>query len=367
MLLPPRRIDSQRHGSWRIGRNSCSTWDSRLPAICARRSRIENSPSNTSPRPRDISPRELCDDGAYAAFFTIFQERYCPYLGRSRTYELLAIVANTKSIEDSRKSTRRRVARHRAKKKAEASVTVTDAAPTEANTANTFTNTNAESAEDTKSEDIGGAVNDADDPAASAERRKAAMESSSDEDASPATDAVTKPGAEDSDLGHSGASEGDRGDAAHTAEVAVAAAAINRLDPVGLRSLLDQIAPEHKRALQQHFGARHSENANAEIGQLASECSAMLAHPEQHVDEMRSKLARIKRLTGYDKKSGKSKQSQKSNAQLDYGALPRGLGLAGPPGNKFLTMNMEPVGVDAAGNPIHALQQLPRGNRSEVH
>jgi hypothetical protein len=64
--------------------------------------------------------RDLCDaDG-----FDAFHEKFCPDLGRSRTYELLAIATGKSSIEDTRASTRERVTRHRAKK-AE-SVTVTD-------------------------------------------------------------------------------------------------------------------------------------------------------------------------------------------------------------------------------------------------
>ena len=55
--------------------------------------------------------RDLCDaDG-----FDAFHEKFCPDLGRSRTYELLAIATGKNSIENVRASTRERVARHRAK------------------------------------------------------------------------------------------------------------------------------------------------------------------------------------------------------------------------------------------------------------
>jgi hypothetical protein len=71
--------------------------------------------------------RQLCDDDGFTAFYEIFHETFCPNVGRSRTYELLAIATGKTSIEAARAETRERVARHRAKK-AE-SVTVTDSPP----------------------------------------------------------------------------------------------------------------------------------------------------------------------------------------------------------------------------------------------
>ena len=64
--------------------------------------------------------KETCDESGFAAF----QEKFFPNLGRSRTYELLAIGTGKKSVEEVRASTRERVARYRASKAA--SVTVTD-------------------------------------------------------------------------------------------------------------------------------------------------------------------------------------------------------------------------------------------------
>jgi hypothetical protein len=64
--------------------------------------------------------QELCDEGGFAAF----HEKFFPDLGRSRTYELLAIGTGRKSIDEIRASTRERVARYRANKAL--SVTVTD-------------------------------------------------------------------------------------------------------------------------------------------------------------------------------------------------------------------------------------------------
>jgi hypothetical protein len=140
------------------------------------------------------------------------------------------------------------------------------------------------------------------------------------------------------------------------------AVAVNRLTGAELQDFLDRLWPAHRRAFEHAFGAHNSTNTNAEIAQLAGECSALLSRPEQHTDAIRRKLARIKKLTGFD---GKARtKTLKSNAQLDHGALRRGLGLAGPTDQKFTTLNMTPDGTDASGNPVFA--QL-RGNRPRTH
>lgn len=54
---------------------------------------------------------DSCDETGFDAFL----KKFCPDLGRSRVYELKAIAAGKKSFEDTRASTRERVARHRAK------------------------------------------------------------------------------------------------------------------------------------------------------------------------------------------------------------------------------------------------------------
>jgi hypothetical protein len=142
----------------------------------------------------------------------------------------------------------------------------------------------------------------------------------------------------------------------------IAAAAVNQLSHAELQSFLDQLSPAHKRAFEQKFGARNSDSTNAEIATLAGECSALLAHAEQNTDAIRKKLARIKKLTGFD---GKARaQTIKSNAQLDRSAFVRGMGLAGQLSKKFPTMTMEPSGTDASGNPVFAPS---RGNRSRAH
>jgi hypothetical protein len=118
-----------------------------------------------------------------------------------------------------------------------------------------------------------------------------------------------------------------------------AAAAVNRLSPTELQEFLDRLWPAHKRAFEQKFGARNSANTNAEIATLAGECSALLTNPGQNTGEIRRKLARIKTLAGGDKE-------RTSNAQLDRSALRRGLGIAGPAGEKFTTINMAPDSAD---------------------
>ncbi len=60
--------------------------------------------------------KETCDEGGFAAF----HEKFCPNLGRTRAYELLAVGQNKKSLEDFRAGNRERAAKHRAKKSAEA-------------------------------------------------------------------------------------------------------------------------------------------------------------------------------------------------------------------------------------------------------
>jgi hypothetical protein len=61
---------------------------------------------------RDVRKR-CADDDAFEAF----KKRYCPKLGKSRTYELLAIEQGKKTLDQIRSDTRKRVADHRAKAK----------------------------------------------------------------------------------------------------------------------------------------------------------------------------------------------------------------------------------------------------------
>ena len=55
---------------------------------------------------------KLC--GPAGLTFEDFKKTYCPELGRSRTYEVLAIQDGRKTIEEIRAATRKRVAKHRA-------------------------------------------------------------------------------------------------------------------------------------------------------------------------------------------------------------------------------------------------------------
>jgi hypothetical protein len=119
--------------------------------------------------------------------------------------------------------------------------------------------------------------------------------------------------------------------------IASAAAAVNQLSPTDLQKFLEQLWPAPRHAFELKFGARNSDSTNAKIATLARECSALLAHPKQHIDDIHKKLARIKKLTGSD---GKARtKTAESNAQLDRGAFTRAIGTAGQPGEKFQTIN----------------------------
>jgi hypothetical protein len=65
--------------------------------------------------------KKLCDNGGYKKFHELF----CPQLGKSQAYAMLAIAAGKKTLAEHRASNRARVAKHRAKR-ADLSVTVTD-------------------------------------------------------------------------------------------------------------------------------------------------------------------------------------------------------------------------------------------------
>jgi hypothetical protein len=66
--------------------------------------------------------KKICDDGG----FKKFRELFCPQLGKSQAYALLAIAAGKKTLAEHRANTRARTARSRAKQKAESSATVAD-------------------------------------------------------------------------------------------------------------------------------------------------------------------------------------------------------------------------------------------------
>ncbi len=70
---------------------------------------------------------KLCDPEGFEAF----KKHYCPELGQSRTYELLAIREGRKTLEEIRAATRQRVAKHRAAKRVTEKDSVTPNAPAE--------------------------------------------------------------------------------------------------------------------------------------------------------------------------------------------------------------------------------------------
>jgi hypothetical protein len=120
------------------------------------------------------------------------------------------------------------------------------------------------------------------------------------------------------------------------------------LDRIGVKDLLESISPEFSRGLQARIisAPTTTTTVKAEIEDLARSCNALLSHPEQHVDEVRKKLARIRTLNGGEKTDSSRKGKRKKGR--------RGVGLADPTGQKFLTINMSPTGTDTAGNTIYA-------------
>jgi hypothetical protein len=70
--------------------------------------------------------KDACDEGGFEAF----RARFCPKLGKSRAYELLAIASGKKSVEESRAENAERVRKFRDNQKAaDVSVTVTENRP----------------------------------------------------------------------------------------------------------------------------------------------------------------------------------------------------------------------------------------------
>ena len=135
--------------------------------------------------------------------------------------------------------------------------------------------------------------------------------------------------------------------------VATAVAAVNQLLSTQLQDFLDRLWPAHKRAFELKFGARASNNTDAEIVTVVDACSALLAHPPQNTGDIRKKLARIKTLVG----GGKARTT---NAQLDRGAFTRSMGMTGQTDKKFPTMDMTPNGVDESGQPSYGLTPAGR-------
>lgn len=73
-----------------------------------------------------LAEAEKCCD---AEGFVAFKKTYCPELGQSRTYELLAIQDGRKTLDQIRAATRQRVAKHREAKRVTEKDSVTSNAP----------------------------------------------------------------------------------------------------------------------------------------------------------------------------------------------------------------------------------------------
>lgn len=65
-----------------------------------------------------LQAREACDEDGFDAF----REKFCPELGRTSVYEMLAIATGKKSVEEVRASSAERSKKYRARKKVELAV-----------------------------------------------------------------------------------------------------------------------------------------------------------------------------------------------------------------------------------------------------
>jgi hypothetical protein len=123
--------------------------------------------------------------------------------------------------------------------------------------------------------------------------------------------------------------------------VTALANAVNQLSPVELCSFLDQLSPDCKWVLTRSLG-KSADKALAEIGQIVSSCIPLMCNPLRHKEALQRKLARMKRITDSEGKSG-HKTPEKSNAHLDCDAYYRGMYPAGRP------INMKPDGLNSSG------------------
>ena len=122
--------------------------------------------------------------------------------------------------------------------------------------------------------------------------------------------------------------------------VASVAAVFNTLQSAAVVEFLDALSPAHRAALAEYFKQPKAPTANPKIGELIHLCKGLLAHPLQHVEEIRGKLNEIARLSGCEPaklRSPRKESQQETQAKLNYGAFPRamGIGAAGQAGNKI--------------------------------
>jgi len=112
---------------------------------------------------------------------------------------------------------------------------------------------------------------------------------------------------------------------AELADTVRAAAALNRFDPRAIPLFFGALLPATRQALER-LVLGPDKLAHSEIATLVGECNALLNRPQQHVDAIRRRLARIKKIAGPREKT---RVAPKSNARLDPNLLGRALGLSG--------------------------------------
>jgi hypothetical protein len=339
--------------------------------------------------------RDLCDNDGFAAFRDIFHEKFCPNVGRSRAYELLAIVTGKKSLEDTKASARERARRHRAKQNrvrdiADSSPSypalphATKPAPTDANP--------SEEAEHCKEQNAALFVED---PPEAVQFNRGAN-AGNPEASAPDDSTAIVPTAEPTTLTPSISTKPtpveNIGESPEDREIArelileeyfalasgnnilarIRAAKRNDtvltdlLDALTVETTLASMSPEFGAALKARVPvAKNSKSGTAKPSSLSSLAFSdatpaqrqhfveaiglgdwLEAMPSEWIGMLEGRLDRQRARISPPKKS--------DHLQLDHGALARGLGLAGQPGNQFPTVNVQPAGVDAAGKPIYA-------------
>ena len=194
--------------------------------------------------------------------FKAFKEKYCPDLSRSRIYELLQIGSGKKTIEESRAAKRESVAKSRGKKES--------------------------------------ATNDVADKSAIGTDKAEAMT------------AVGSGGIARYQPDLDGFKPGREPDWLKQSEAIIAPPVPIKAAPVA--------APEAKPAIP----AKATDLAR--IADLARDCRGLLAHPEQNVGEIRTKLSQIIKLSDPNSK-GRGTKSAASNAKLDPKLFRRAMAL----------------------------------------
>jgi hypothetical protein len=121
-----------------------------------------------------------------------------------------------------------------------------------------------------------------------------------------------------------------------------------KIDAVGWNGLCAVLPEKMRPDLLAHevFVRRQNDQhrIDSEIATLARACNALLEHPEQHVDSLRKKLARIRELSGDD-------TIARGDGNRTHGKTERGIGAArDAAGRTFTTLTLTPNSVETNPN-----------------